>query len=182
MSKKSLNTIGAAALAILLFALCAQVRVSAQDKSNDDANSEQNTSSSSKASLRSGNKQGLVGSWNLEVTLRDCQTGMEIITFPAMNTYNQGGTSQQSAPPEPGFTHLTGHGVWSHKTGRNYSGAFQFFSLTPMGFVAKRTTVRSAISLGRDGNSYTSTDTSETIDANGNSTMGCSTTTATRFQ
>jgi len=62
MNKKSLNTSGAAALAILLFALCAQVRVSAQDKSND-ASSEQNTSSSSKARERT-----IEGVWQTQIT------------------------------------------------------------------------------------------------------------------
>jgi len=163
------KTIGAAALAILMLAVFAQVWVSAQDNDNE--------------SLRSGNKQGLVGSWNLVVSLRDCETGTVLVSFPAMDTYNQGGTTQQTAIPEPGFTLLPGHGVWSHQTGRRYSGAFQFFILNPDGTLARRAIVRSAISLGRDGNSYTSTDTAEVLNANGDLLFrGCSTTTATRFQ
>jgi len=163
------KTIGAAALAILMLAVFAQVWVSAQDNDNE--------------SLRSGNKQGLVGSWNLVVSLRDCETGTVLVSFPAMDTYNQGGTTQQTAIPEPGFTFLPGHGVWSHQTGRRYSGAFQFFILNPDGTLARRAIVRSAISLGRDGNSYTSTDTAEVLNANGDLLFrGCSTTTATRFQ
>ena len=163
------KTVGAAALAILMLAVFAQVWVSAQDNDNE--------------SLRSRNKQGLVGSWNLVVSLRDCETGTVLVSFPAMDTYNQGGTTQQTAIPEPGFTLLPGHGVWSHQTGRRYSGAFQFFILNPDGTLARRTIVRSAISLGRDGNSYTSTDTAEVLNANGDLLFrGCSTTTATRFQ
>ncbi len=160
------KTIGAAALAILMLAVFAQVWVSAQDNDNE--------------SLRSRNKQGLVGSWNLVVSLRDCETGTVLVSFPAMNTYNQGGTTQQTAPPEPGATALPGHGVWSHQNGRHYSGAIQFFSLNP---TFGRVIVRSTISLGRDGNSYTSTDTAEVLDANGSLIFrACSTTTATRFE
>jgi len=164
------KTIGAAALAILMLAVFAQVWVSAQDNDNE--------------SLRSGNKQGLVGSWNLVVSLRDCETGTVLVSFPAMSTYNQGGTTQQIAiPPEPGVTALPGHGVWSHQTGRHYSGAFQVFGLNPNGTLASRLIVRSAIRLGLGGDSYTSTDTAEVLNANGDLLFrACSTTTATRFQ
>ena len=163
------KTIGAAALAILMLAVFAQVWVSAQDNDNK--------------SLRSGNEQGLVGSWNLVVSLRDCETGTVLVSFPAMSTYNQGGTTHSTAIPEPGVTALPGHGIWSHQTGRHYSGAFQFFGLNPDGTLARRTIVRSAISLGRDGNSYTSTDAAEVLNANGDLLFrACSTTTATRFQ
>ena len=163
MRKQMLKTIGGAALAILVLAVFAQVRVPAQ--------------------VKKGNEQGLVGSWNLVVSLRDCQTGTVFVSFPAMDTYNQGGTTQQTAIPEPGATALPGHGVWSHQTGRGYSGAFQFFRLNLDGTFAGRVIVRSAISLEQGGNNYTSTDTAEVFDANGNVIVrGCSTTTATRFE
>lgn len=162
MKKQILKAIGGASLAILMLAGFAQVWVFAQEKT--------------------GKEQGLVGSWNLVVSLRDCNTGTVLITFPAMSTYNQGGTMQQIAIPPPGVTALPGHGVWSHQTGRGYSGAFQAFGLNPDGTFT-RLIVRSAISLGQGGNDYTSTDTAEVLDANGNViTRACSTTAATRFQ
>lgn len=166
MKKQILKAIGGASLVILLLTVFAQVRVSAQG--------------------HSGNEQGLVGSWSLVVTLRDCQTG-DPLPFPppfsAMNTYNQGSTMQQAAPPGPGVTALPGHGVWSHQTGQRYSAAFQAFGLNPDGTLASRLIVRSAIHLGRGGDSYTSTDTAEFLNANGDLLFrACSTTTATRFQ
>ncbi len=72
MKKQMLKAIGGASLAILMLAVFAQVLVSAQDNDNQ--------------LLRNGNERSLVGSWNLQVTLRDCQTGMEFVSFPAMNT------------------------------------------------------------------------------------------------
>lgn len=162
MKNQILKAIGGTALAILLLATFAQVPVSAQGQS--------------------GNEQGLVGSWNVVVSLRDCETGTVFVSFPAMMTYNQGGTTQQTAIPEPGSTALPGHGVWSHQTGRHYSGAFQFFTLNPDGTFG-RVIVRSAISLGQGGNSYTSTDTAEIFNANGDLLFrSCSTSTATRFE
>lgn len=173
MKNRILKAIGGASLAILMLAGFAQVWVSAQDKSSEPLKNEG----------QNGNEQGLVGSWDVQVTIRDCQTGTAFVSFPAMYTYNQGGTIQQTAPPEPGSVFLPGHGVWSHQNGRRYSGAFQFFSINPDGTVARRTIVRSAIRLGRDGNSYASTDTAEILNANGDLLFrACSTSTATRFE
>lgn len=161
MKKLQLNPLGGALLAILMFAALAQVVVSAQG----------------------GNERTLVGSWNQQVSLRDCNNGIVYVTFPAMTTFALGGTSQQTAPPEPGSTALPGHGVWSHQSGGGYSGAFQFFILNPDGSLARRTIVRSVIRLGQDGNSYDSTDTAEVLNANGDLLFrACSTTAATRFE
>ena len=163
MKRQTVKAIGGATLAILVLAVFAQVRAPAR--------------------AQSGNEQGLVGSWNLEVTLRDCDSGTPFVSFPAMNTYNQGGTTQQTAVPGPEGTALPGHGVWSHQTGRNYAGAFQFFSFNPDGTYAGRVIVRSAISLGQSGDDYTSTDTGEILNPNGELLFrACSTTTATRFK
>lgn len=172
MKKQSLKAIAGVALAMFMFLTPASTPVTAQS-------SEQALSQSESG----GNERTLVGSWNLLVTLRDCQSGTAFITFPAMMTYNQGGTTLQTAPPEPGGNFLPGHGAWSHQAGGGYSGAFQFFSLNPDGSVARRTIVRSAITLGKGGDSYTSTDTAEVFDAIGNLLFrSCSTSTATRFQ
>lgn len=163
MKKQTLKAINVASLAFLLLAAFAQVRVFAQ--------------------AQHGNEQGLVGSWNVTVTLRDCESGTPLVTFAAMNTYSQGGTMQQTAVPGSGGTALPGHGVWSHQTGRDYFGAFQFFSLNPDGTYAGRVIVRSAISLGQSGDDYTSTDTAEVYNANGDLMFrSCSTSTATRLK
>ena len=157
-----LRAIGGASLAILMLVVLMQGWVTARGQNHPE--------------------QGLVGSWNLQVTLRDCQTDAPIVTFPAMNTYNQGGTTQQTAIPGPEGPALPGHGTWKHQTGRIYSGAFQFFQLNPDGTFS-RVVVRSAINLGKSGDEYTSIDTAEIFDASGNVTdTACSTTTATRFE
>ena len=162
MKKQLLKAVGVASLAFLLLAVSAQVRVSAQ--------------------AQDGSEKGLVGSWNLTVTLRDCETGASLVSFAAMNTYNKGGTTQQAAVPGPGGYALPGHGVWSHQTGRNYSGAFQFFNFNPDGSYAGKVIVRSTINLGQSGDDYTSTDTAEIFNPNGDLMFrACSTTTATRF-
>src|SRR5688572_7968340 len=121
MKKRILRTIGGATLAILALLVFAEVWVSAQK----------------------GTDQGLSGSWDLQVTIRDCNSGFPFVTFPAINTYNQGGTTQQTALPEPGSTAMPGHGVWRHDIGRNYSGAFRFLILNSDPALVRRVTVRS---------------------------------------
>jgi hypothetical protein len=160
MRKQTLKAISRASLAILVLAVFAQMWVSAQAQ----------------------NEQGLVGSWDLQVTLRDCDTGTPLVTFAAINTYNQGGTMNQAARHPPGVVPSGGHGVWSHKTGRDYSAAFRFFSFDLAGVFINKVTVRSTIDLDQNGDSYTSTDTGEILTANGNLIRACSTSTATRFQ
>lgn len=167
MKKQILKTLGGASLAILALTVITQVWVSAQDKDIQSFASDQT----------------LVGSWNLEVTLRDCGTGTPFVTFPAINTYNQGGTTQQTALPGPEGPATPGHGVWSHKTGRSYAGAFQFFILNANPALIRRVIVRSDINVDLGGSSYASTDAAEILTLDGTVVgSGCSTSNATRFE
>ena len=61
MRKQIVKVIGGASLAILVCAVFAQVRVPAQGQNQ--------------------NEPSLVGSWNLQVTLRDCQSGTPFVGF-----------------------------------------------------------------------------------------------------
>lgn len=167
MKKQILKAIGGAALAILVLAVFAQVWISAQ--------------------AQSGNEQGLIGSWDVQVTIRDCQTGTEFFSFPATNTYNQGGTMQESNLGPPGIVSLPAHGVWGHTRGRQYSAAYRglVFATDPNRTFLGTGVVRQAINLGRDGDTFTSTDRFVMLDPNGAVIPGseaCATETATRFQ
>ncbi len=169
MKKQMVRIIGGAALAILMLAAFAQVWVSAQDR--EAVSPSQNK-----------NEQGLVGSWDVEVTIRSCQDGTPFFSFPAMYTFNQGGTMLESDLGDPRFVRLGGHGIWERRNGRQYSAAFRFLNFNPDRTLAERVVVRSAITLDRSGDTYTSTGTSEITDANGNVTTACATETATRFE
>lgn len=172
MKKQIMKAIGGASLAILLLGVFAQVWVSAQD-----------TETELLRNGNGGNERSLVGSWDVQVTIRDCQTGAVLFGFPAMITYNQGGTMQESDLGAPVLTRLNGHGVWERQRARQYSAAFRWLNFNPDRTFAGTNVVRSSIRLGRDGNSYTSTDTTELIDANGNVfPVACATSTATRFE
>lgn len=166
MSKQLWKTIGGAATGVLIVALVMQVWVSAQ--------------------VQDGGEQGLIGSWDVQVTARDCATGDPLPflpTFAAVQTYHHGGTMLASNLGSPGVIGLEGHGVWEHGKGRQYAIAFRVLKFNPDGTFAGRDVIRDVISLGLDGNTYTSTGTVEVLAPNGDLIVrGCATTTATRFR
>jgi hypothetical protein len=172
MKKQILKAIGGASLVILLLAVFAQVWVSAQENENVLLQSG-----------NGGNEQGLVGSWDVTVTARDCQSGTPLFSFLAVQTYHQGGTMQASNLGAPGIVRLESHGVWEHKKGRQYSVAFRVLKYNPDGTFAGKDVIRDVISLALNGNTYTSNGYVEILDPNGNLILrGCATTTATRFE
>jgi hypothetical protein len=160
MKKRILKVTGAVALAVLGVAVFAQVWVSAQ-----------------------GNEANLTGSWDVTVTIRNCQSGAELFSFPAMITYHQGGTMEESDLGGPGIVRLEGHGVWRRQNERQYSAAYRWLNFNPDRTLVGTQVVRSSITLGPRGDSYTSTDSGQLVDANGNVVPGgCATTTAKRFE
>jgi hypothetical protein len=128
-------------------------------------------------------EQSLAGSWDVQVTIRDCQSGTVLFGFPAMMTYEQDGTMQETDLGGPGLTRLPGQGVWKRQIKRQYSSAFRFLNFNLDRTFAGTNVIRSTITLDSGGNSYTSTDTNEILAPNGNVVgVGCASSTATRFQ
>ena len=166
MKRLILKTIGGASMVMFVVALIAQVWVPAQ--------------------TQKGNDNGLIGSWDVRITARDCETGAPIPVipvFPAMMTYDQGGTMQETDLGGPGVVRLPGHGVWQHQVGRQYSAAFRFLNFLPDRTFIGTNVVRSSVTVSLDGSEYTSTDTLEIRDANGVVVgTGCASAVATRFQ
>jgi hypothetical protein len=134
-------------------------------------------------SAQTQNDEGLIGSWDVTVTARDCETGTPIFSFLAVQTYNQGGTMLASNLGAPGSIRLEGHGVWEHGTGRVYYSAFRVLKYDPDGSFAGRDIIRDEITLAPRSNSFVSSGSVEILDANGNLLLrGCATTYARRFK
>ena len=164
MKKRILKVIVGTSMAIVVVAAFAQVWVSAQVD----------------------NGETLVGSWDVLVTPRVCETG-DPAPFPpafaAVQTYNQGGTMQASHPNAPEVVSFDSHGVWNHTKGRQYSIAFRVLKFNLDGTYAGKDVIRDVITLDSGGNTYTSTGGVDILDSNGNLILrGCATTTATRFE
>jgi hypothetical protein len=107
------------------------------------------------------------GTWLLQATLRQCDTGAEIpnSTFPALHTFLSGG-AMLSNPASSGLS--TGHGVWTHAGGDAFKNTVRLFAFTPGGALAGIATVTRDIVLSPDGGSLTSDDVSEFRDPAGN--------------
>ncbi len=75
-------------------------------------------------SNESGSDNGLVGTWIVEVTLRNCDTGAPMgPPFSSLVTFHRGGTISESAGSSsfaPG-QRSSGHGIWSQEKGQTYS-------------------------------------------------------------
>jgi hypothetical protein len=164
MKNRILKVVGGATMAIAVLACFTQVWVSAQVQ----------------------REPGLIGSWDVQVTARDCETGAPIPfipVFPAVLTYNQGGTMDETDLGGPGIVRLPGHGVWQHQTGRQYSAAYRWLNFLPDRTFIGSNVVRSSVNVSLGGDSYTSTYTLEILNPNGDViATGCATTVATRFQ
>ena len=110
--------------------------------------------------------RAIEGVWEPMVTIRDCQTGAPIFSFPSMDSYIRGGAYVGEGMGEPANRAL-GLGTWRHEGGRNFTAAYQFFSYNPDGTPLGRLRVSSTIRLIADGESFRTPDTAELHDLNG---------------
>ncbi len=179
MKNTFLKGIGGMALAILMLAMFAPVWVSAQDKGNEQNNDEQTQENSS----RQSGAGRIVGTWDVQVTIRNCQTGAAIRTFASIGTFMSGGTLLDSTSGTPQALKTPGQGVWSHVSGNTYRFSFKSFSFDAAGNFTGSTKVTHEVTLLSKSTEYTSAGIAEVYDPNGNLIFtGCSTTTATRFK
>ena len=175
MKNTLLKITGAAIIALLTFSLFTQTWVSAQ---------EANSKGQAPESLFEGKgARVLEGAWSVQVTLRVCQTGVPIRTFPRMNTFMQGGTMQEFAAAGPPSLRGPGQGIWSHSDERNFTYAIHFLRFAADGTFNGSVRERRSVEVNPDGSTYNATGTGEVFDANGNLIVTtCATEAGTRFE
>lgn len=167
MKGSVVKIIGGIVLAVLVNSTLTLGLVSAQDES------------------KSQNDGGgrLEGTWDAQVTIRNCQTGAAIRTFASIGTFMSGGNFLDSTSGIPQALKTPGHGVWSHINGNTYRFSFKSFSFDLSGNPTGWTIIRHEANLNSGATEYESAGTAEVYDPNGNLIFtGCSTTTATRFE
>ena len=174
-----LKTIGGTALTILMLMMFAPVPVSAQDNDNNQKNDEQTQENS----FGTNRGQRLVGTWDVQVTLRNCQTGAAIRTFASIGTFMTGGTALDSTSGIPQALKTPGQGVWSYVGRNTYRFKIKSFSFDASGNFTGWTIIKHVANLNRFADEYESAGTAEVYAPNGNLIFtGCSTTTAIRFE
>ena len=128
--------------------------------------------------------QTLRGTWRITITEVDCITGHDTSSFPAIRTFNQGGTCTGYVVP-PGIDPGQGteYGVWQREPGRqNYSVRTVGYGYDAEGVFIGRDEVTDTLHL-TSANSYESSATVRIFDADGNLVFtACTTSTGTRFE
>ena len=125
----------------------------------------------------------LEGTWDVLVTIRDCQTDAGLGTFASIGTFMSGGTMLDSTSGMPQALKTPGHGVWSHVGANIYRFKFKSLSFDPIGNFSGWTIINHEANLNSSADAYESAGTAEFYDANGVLVRtGCSSTTATRFE
>lgn len=166
MKSKQVKTIGGTFFAVLVVSALTAGLASANEDSKD---------------RRSDGR--FVGTWNAQVTLRNCQSGAPIRSFPSTTTFMSGGTMIDSSSGIPQAMKTPGHGVWSHTGGKNYQFKFKSFGFDASGNSAGWTIISHEASVNSRGDELESAGTAEVYAPNGSLVFtGCSSTAATRFE
>ena len=125
----------------------------------------------------------LEGTWDVWVSIRNCQTGAEIRSFASVTTFVFGGITIDSTSGTPQAQRTPGQGVWSHLKGNTYRFSFKTFSFDAANNFTGWTKITHEAELDSNGNQYSSAGTAEVYAPNGTLVFtGCSSTTATRFE
>jgi len=126
---------------------------------------------------------GLEGTWRLQVTVRDCQTGQALRTFPAMFTFAKGGTLSVTTAGQLPSLSTTGLGVWRHTDGHTYSAVSEAFVFSSAGAWTQTHRLTRVIEIANDAQEFTDTVALQIFDTNGNLIVtGCATSVASRFE
>jgi hypothetical protein len=136
----------------------------------------------SPAGVSGARARAIEGVWEPTVTIRLCGSGVPLFPFESMDTYVPGGIYLGESASEPS-RRATGMGHWRHAGGRNFTAVYQFFTYDPNGLPSGRLKVTANIELSTDGQSLTSSDTTEVMDFDGNLIeQVCGTRVARRFK
>jgi hypothetical protein len=134
-------------------------------------------------SANAEHSNGLEGTWRVQVTVSDCQTGAVLRTFPALFAFAKGGTVTNTTAGQFPALFTPGFGVWQHTTGHSYSAVTEAFVFSPAGVWIQTNRFTRSIELDGDADEFTDTIKLEIFDTSGNLIVtGCGASVATRFK
>jgi hypothetical protein len=137
----------------------------------------------SKSRIQDQGGQRIVGTWDVHISVRVCQTGTEIRTFESREHFNTGGTMLDVSSGFAPSRQTPGIGVWRHLGGNIYSFSFKSFGFDAGGNFTGWTIVSHEVTLDSSAGEFESEGTAEFYDATGNLLFtGCSNNTAVRFE
>lgn len=121
------------------------------------------------------------GAWGAAVAVRDCTTNAVLFVGRSQAMAQRGGIWSQTDASPP-TTRGVGFGTWTRDaTAQNYTTRFRFMRCNADGSFAGTVRVTRVFTLSADGNTQTSTNTSQTLDAAGTVLQsGCGSDVSTR--
>jgi hypothetical protein len=124
----------------------------------------------------------IVGLWDTQVSVLNCNTGVPIANFRGLTKYELGGTAQIVPSTNP--TALSAHvGIWSYVQENSYQLAFKMFRFDTAGNNIGWQIVRFDVAINEDATEEAASGRAEIFDSSGNKVgMSCPTLTGTRFQ
>jgi hypothetical protein len=127
--------------------------------------------------------QAVAGTWEVDVTLRDCGTGASLETLRAVDTFSPCGALFETGARTASNPGSPGQGSWRHVAGNSYAAVLRFFRFNHDGSVAETQKVTRRLELSKDGKGFTGTAVVEVFDTNnGLIAAHCATETAKRFE
>jgi hypothetical protein len=128
-------------------------------------------------------QRGLEGAWRQQITVRDCNTGQALRTFPTVATFAQGGTANVITAGQLPSLYTAGLGAWKHTEDHNYAVVTDAFLFSPAGVWIQTHTLTWTIQVSIDGDTFTNTIALQIFDSGGNLiATGCATSLATRLE
>ena len=126
---------------------------------------------------------GLAGTWRVQLTVIDCQTGQVIRTFPALFAFAKGGTLSVTTAGQSPALNTTGLGIWKHTKGHSYTAASEAFIFNADGAWTSTSRLTRAIEVSNDGDQFTDAVALQIFDTNGNQIVaGCGTSVGSRVK
>lgn len=123
----------------------------------------------------------LAGTWYTQVTLRNCQTGAALRTFPALASFAAGGTVTDTTTGFPPLLRSPGHGSWEKTGPHTYRSISVAFLFSPAGMWTGVQKLIQTITI--EDRHYSSTAANQIFDTGGNLTVsGCATASAARVE
>jgi hypothetical protein len=126
---------------------------------------------------------GLAGTWRVQLTVKDCQTGQALRTFPAVLAFAKGGTLVLTTAGQLPSLSTTGLGIWRHTNDHSYSAVSEAFIFNTDGAWTQTHRLTRAIEVSNDGDQFTDTVALQIFDTNGNQIVtGCATSVGSRMK
>jgi hypothetical protein len=134
-----------------------------------------------------GHVRSLVGTWELQVSPVDCETGAPLAPpFLSLQNYAAGGTMMEEGSvvgPPPVFMRSSGQGLWKREGGNSFRAFFKIYRFDASAAPLDRSYVELFLEIGEDPNELVGSGVNTTVALDGTE-LGtiCSTSTGRRLE